>query len=695
MSNLRTAENLGPVETFIDGQNDLMESILSESSLPEVLHEAVELVSKFCHGMMNSVYVWAEHGERECSATARPSSATARPSSATQPSSATPRSSSVTPRQGSTTPRSSSARTRTFPAAVSTWGHAGEAMRLHRFPTPGPPCGAYASSLAASDSTIDEVSWGLLAGQGDPSEATATKDWWNEAVLLPDLAALPQSQPARDLLACGIHACYAFPMVGVDGHVVGLWVLYDVQSNQLSDAELAVVRRILRTTVFAVHREVYRQEFDFLRNHDALTGATNQHWLGQAVAAETQRALTTGRGFAICYFDLDDFQALNQEIGHLVADEFLCFMVAMLQQEWQDIGHIVRIGGDAFVGLMSNVIDNAQVEFAVNRLFSLFRQPIHIGGMLVDVSVSAGVAVFPADGQTLDEVMSAAELAMIVAKEQGKAHHRFYDASLSKGRLRKVQMERDLERALTHSEFFLEYQPRIDVKDGTIKGCEALVRWNHPVQGLVPPSEFIPFCEESGQIVEIGAWVLERACRQAREWLENGLPVRRVAVNFSAKQFHGNVVALVSDILARCQLAPSYLEIEITERTLMEGTDVAAKLGKLRELGIVISIDDFGTGYSSIGFLKTCRMDSLKIDRSFVNDIFASEENAAIAKTIIQLAHTLQMTVVAEGVETSEQLEFLRAYQCNEAQGFYFCGPLSANAFADYVATQLTAIADR
>lgn len=482
--------------------------------------------------------------------------------------------------------------------------------------------------------------------------------------------------------------CHTFPL-GKEGRpALGVLVLFSPHQSEMDERGTLYLQRVRRVLNLLVLRDEFMDGVEFMRNHDQLTGAANQRWLSQAVAGAIDlHDAAGGPGFALCCFDLDDFQTINQDVGHLQADDLLRQVVEHVNQVWHYGGEIVRVGGDTFVGLVfgeSNLRD--RVEQAMSALYSVFQNPFTLYGREVDVSVTAGIAVFPQDGNTLDELMSAAELAMTSAKKSGKGQYLYHQPWMMDHRMARAQMQRELRRAIANDELFLEYQPRVSLVDGSVNCCEALVRWRHPQHGLLPPGAFIPQCEENGLIVWIGAWVLDRACQQARAWLDAGVPFNRIAVNFSRKQFREDVVHLVSQCLARHNLPARHLEIEITENMFMNADpDVSGKLDALRRLGVTISIDDFGTGYSSIGFLKQYRMDCVKIDRSFVSDIFTSDENAAIAKTIIQLAHTLNMTVVAEGVETYAQLEFLRKYRCNEVQGYYVCRPLDVEAVVAFM----------
>jgi EAL domain-containing protein (putative c-di-GMP-specific phosphodiesterase class I) len=338
--------------------------------------------------------------------------------------------------------------------------------------------------------------------------------------------------------------------------------------------------------------------------------------------------------------------------------------------------------------VLATEIANPQAATVVAQtLLSALSLPLEVDGQEHNVLASLGIALFPEDGKTLRELMSNADSAMYHAKRMGRGNYQFFTPEMNAAASARLALERDLRRALDQQEFELHYQPKVDVKSGQVLGMEALLRWRHPERGLVPPADFIPLAEEIGLITPIGAWVLKTACRQNREWQHLGLPRLRVAVNLSAVQFRQqDLPEFVAGVLAETGLDPSCLELEVTESVVMHNAREAAQvLEKLHAQGIHISIDDFGTGYSSLSYLKQFRLDTLKIDRSFVRDISSDADDAAIVRSVIALAHSLRLGVIAEGVETREQLDYLEALDCDEYQGYLRSKPLAAEEFERFL----------
>ncbi|MBO9610837.1 MAG: bifunctional diguanylate cyclase/phosphodiesterase, partial [Paenibacillaceae bacterium] len=336
-----------------------------------------------------------------------------------------------------------------------------------------------------------------------------------------------------------------------------------------------------------------------------------------------------------------------------------------------------RMGGDEFMFLLPRVTDPGQVIQRVDRMLMLFQQPYSMDGYQFHITASIGISLYPDDAQDIEMLMIHADTAMYNAKRRGKNRFAIYAAEMNTKSHEKIMMESSLRLALENNEFRLYYQPQIDIKTGQIKGVEALIRWLHPERGIVPPSEFIALAEETGLIIQLDQWVLRTACMQQNLWREKGLPPIRVSVNLSSQQFTSDaLVTSVREILQETNLDPSLLDLEITETMTMDVEYTIQTLQQLHELGVQISIDDFGTGYSSLNYLKRFSIDRLKVDQSFVRDILSDTNDADIVGTIIAMAHNLGLEVVAEGVETKEQLRFLQYQKCNEVQGYYFSRPI-------------------
>lgn len=423
--------------------------------------------------------------------------------------------------------------------------------------------------------------------------------------------------------------------------------------------------------------------------HDALTGLPNRRLLHDRLEQALAQARREGWWVAVMFIDLDRFKTINDSLGHAVGDEVLREMARRMAGMFRKTDTVSRIGGDEFVVLLSHVKALPDIQAVASKLMARLGLPCQAGARELRVSASVGISVFPADGDDAHKLMSYADAAMYHAKATGRRNCQFYAATMSEAVQTRLKLESDLHHALERGELELHYQPRIDLASRAACGFEALLRWNHPQDGRIAPGAFIPIAEESGLIVPIGEWVIGEACRRIKRWRDAGLPARPISVNLSALQFAGGTLPRqVERALAHTALPPALLELEITESTLMENTDeTMSQFADLKRLGVKLSIDDFGTGFSSLAYLKRFRVDNLKIDHSFVRDIGTDPDDAAIVRAIIGLAKSLELRVIAEGVETAEQLEFLAACECDEAQGFYFGRPLPAEELEPRIAS--------
>ncbi len=432
-------------------------------------------------------------------------------------------------------------------------------------------------------------------------------------------------------------------------------------------------------------RKESEQRLQFLANHDALTKLPNRTLLQERIEHALRLAQRNKTQLAVLFIDLDRFKIINDTLGHDAGDLLLLEASRRLMKCLRESDTIARQGGDEFVVLLEEFGDDVQYLATVARkVMGALTQPFTLQGQEIFISASIGISVYPQDGQDMNALLKNADIAMYRAKEQGKNTFQFYASDSNVHSFERLALENSLRKALERKEFVLHYQPKVDLATDTIVGAEALVRWQHPDLGMVPPAQFIPLAEEAGLIGPIGEWVLREACMQNRAWQEAGLPLITIGVNLSGGQFRDeNLRNVIASALAQSGMQPFYLELEITESMIMQNPERAVDiLQGFREMGMHTSIDDFGTGYSSLGYLKRFPLDSLKVDRSFVQDVPGDLDDVAITQAIIGLAHSLGLKVVAEGVETSAQLDFLRRQHCEQIQGYIFSEPLPAEEFA-------------
>ncbi len=429
----------------------------------------------------------------------------------------------------------------------------------------------------------------------------------------------------------------------------------------------------------------YQEQLEYQANYDALTQLPNRNLLRDRLSQALSRAQRNGGTVAVVFLDLDGFKNVNDSLGHSVGDKLLTEVAGRLAGCVRASDTVARHGGDEFVIVLTDPEDERALTAWADRVRHAIGEPVWVDGHEFYVGCSLGASVFPQDGDDAETLLKKADLAMYRAKDLGRNGFQFYEPEMNASVGTRLNLERRLRRALRDQEFLLHYQPQIDIASGRIVGLEALVRWMDPEVGLISPSAFIPVAEESGLIEGIGEWVLREACRQNKAWQDAGLPPARVSVNLSARQFHRtDIKQIVMSVLEETGLAPEFLEIELTESVIMSNAEeAAAMLNDLHRLGINLAIDDFGTGYSSLSYLKRFPVDRLKIDRSFVSDIGVSADDETIITAIITLAHSLNLQVIAEGVETSTQLEFLRARGCDEMQGYHYSKPVANDAIPE------------
>lgn len=434
-------------------------------------------------------------------------------------------------------------------------------------------------------------------------------------------------------------------------------------------------------------RKASEQRIHRLAYYDALTHLPNRTLFQDRLHTALQSAERQKNWVVLMFLDLDRFKPINDSLGHAAGDRMLKDMATRLLGCVTDDDTVARMGGDEFTLLLE---PRSSREMALNRAITVAEQilaslvrPFVLEGREFFVTASIGIALSPQDGNELSQLMKNADTAMYHAKERGKNNFQFYQADMNASALERLELESDLRHALEQNEFVLYYQPQFSGDGKRLTGAEALLRWRHPRRGLVPPGDFIPVLEELGLVVDVGDWVIDEACRQLKTWHQAKVRVPKVSVNISARQFSdGQLGTRIANILRSTGLSPACLELELTESILMREVSEAMQiLAGLKNLGLSIAVDDFGTGYSSLNYLKQFPIDVLKIDRTFVDGLPSGEQDAQIARAIIAMAHSLNLAVIAEGVETHEQLDFLREHGCDEVQGYLFGRPMPAHRF--------------
>jgi diguanylate cyclase (GGDEF)-like protein len=427
-------------------------------------------------------------------------------------------------------------------------------------------------------------------------------------------------------------------------------------------------------------RKQIQQKIQHLAYHDNLTGLPNRSLLQDRLAHAIQRAERNGKKVAVLFIDLDNFKNINDTLGHDVGDELLRQVSKRLQDSVRVEDTIARQGGDEFIVLLDGIDDNRGASVVAQKILNALRDAFVLGGGNQHVSGSLGIALYPEDGHDAQTLMKNADTAMFHGKSLGKNTYQYFTAQMNIAVKRRMTLESALRRAVMQKDFVLHYQPQVDIETGRIVAVEGLVRWESEDSGTILPGDFIPLAEETGLIGEIGEWVLREGCRQMKEWKGMGLPPRRVALNLSARQFGDkNFLETIVRVLADTGLEGNALELEITESQVMRQTEgVILLLNKIADMGIHIAIDDFGTGYSSLSYLKRLPIQKLKIDQSFIRDITVDPNDTAITVAIINMARSLDLETIAEGIETAGQLALLKSKGCRLGQGFYFSEPLSA-----------------
>jgi len=498
---------------------------------------------------------------------------------------------------------------------------------------------------------------------------------------------LPARNPAKMALAENktVDMAAGVVLVQRNGHEVGI----EDSAAPIHDRDGKVTGAVLVFHDVTRAREL-AEKMAHLAHYDALTDLPNRVLLNERFVQATALARRHGRKAAILFLDVDRFKHINDSLGHGMGDKLLLSVATRLLACVRVSDTVSRQGGDEFLVLLPDIEHPQDAAHFAKKILTALALPHRIDAQDLHVTMSIGIGVYPDDGRDLDTVIKSSDTAMYNAKENGRNNYQFFTQDMNTRVVERLCTEASLRGALERGEFSLHYQPKINLKTGALTGTEALIRWLHPIRGTIPPEQFISIAEDCGLITPIGNWVLREACRQAKAWVDAGVEAMPVAVNISAVQFrHKGFLEDVRDILTETGLEPGCLELELTESVLMpDAKSTGSTLRALKTLGVQLSVDDFGTGYSSLSYLTQFPIDTLKIDQSFVHKMLLNANDASVISAVISMGRDLNQRVIAEGVETEEQLRFLQARQCNEGQGFYFCHPLNVEDFAKFVRTR-------
>ncbi|MDA8088768.1 MAG: EAL domain-containing protein [Nitrospiraceae bacterium] len=504
-------------------------------------------------------------------------------------------------------------------------------------------------------------------------------------------------------LLIGIAAVELSIMVAFNLLKVANWMpplLVDLSDTIIlgSVASCLVVRWVVNPLKICEERQQAEEQIRFLCYHDSLTGLPNRTFFKELLKSTIEYAKRYNQKCVIGYVDLDEFERITDTLGHDIGDKLMQAVSIRLvktvrnsdqvaRASEETIEDIARAGEDEFIILLRGLSAIQDASRVAGRILARLSEPFSLEGREIYLTAGIGISVYPDDGEDAEDLINNAVAAMYCAKRNGSNNYQYYEKSMNDAALRRLAMENDLHKALERHEFLPYYQPQIDLKTGKTIGMEALLRWKHPENGLVMPSEFIPVAEASGIIVPIGEFVLQTACLQNKKWQDAGLKAVSVAVNISGRQFdQRDLTDVIFRTLKDTGLEPRYLEIEITEGTIMKNPEQAIHiLRELKDAGMRITVDDFGTGYSSLSYLRKLPIDTLKIDLSFTRNMFSSPADMVIVKTIIAMAHNLDLEVIAEGVENEKQLEFFQEHECDAVQGFFFSKPLPAKEVVKFL----------
>jgi diguanylate cyclase (GGDEF)-like protein len=537
--------------------------------------------------------------------------------------------------------------------------------------------GAAPSLPSAYTKAIDGASIGPSVG------SCGTAAYRRETVVVADIMSDPLWADFKELAReHGLRSCWSTPVMSHSGEVLGTFAIYSKEVREPTPGDLRLVEVASRIAGIAIERKVAEDRIHFMANHDTLTGLPNRALLKDRLTQALHFAKRYDRWATAAIIDLDNFKFVNDSLGHNAGDELLKIIASRMVNCIRATDTVLRLGGDEFVVLLFDQPKDPDAIIAtLQKIRSAIGETIYAGGHDFQLTCSIGLANYPNDGTDADTLLANADSAMYRAKEIGGDNFQFHAPECNIKGHEKFLLQKELRNAIVRSEFSLVYQPQVELQTGRIFAVEALIRWSNPSRGVVPPAKFIPIAEETGLIVAIGEWVLHEACRQNKAWQDAGLPPMAVCVNVSARQFRQrDWVARVAETLRETGLEAKYLELELTESLIMQDVEQAIEtMRELQLLGVQLSIDDFGTGYSSLAALKRFPVARLKIDKSFIDDIPTDENDKAVAGAVISLGQKLNLRVIAEGVETDEQVAFLRDNNCDEMQGYRLSKPLPAS----------------
>lgn len=458
--------------------------------------------------------------------------------------------------------------------------------------------------------------------------------------------------------------------------------------NPIMDEE-GNVTRLLLITRDVTDRKQSEETIHHLAYHDALTDLPNRRMYVQQLSKEMMQAKRFQSSLAVLFLDLDRFKDVNDSFGHDVGDMLLIEASKRLQACLKPGDVVARLGGDEFTIMQNQLLDRNEATALAEQIMYQLQRPFELDGHVFNVSCSIGIALYPQDGDNPEDLLKRADTALYTVKSRGKNGYDFFDPSMEAKSLERILMENEMRKAIEQEQFQIYYQPKIDIATSAMTGMEALVRWVHPELGIIPPNRFIPIAEETGMILALGEWILKQACKQNKNWHDQGYTLK-VSVNLSARQiYQKDLVEMIKDILQETKLSPHWLELEITESIFVKMEEATAVLQQIRDIGIQISIDDFGTGYSSFSYIKSLPVDTIKIDASFIRDIHHNQESQAIVKAIVTIAQSLNMNVIAEGIELHDQVAALKENGCDHGQGYLFSKPLPTDDFDQLLRQEL------